>query len=157
MAKTEEFELTLLDLYLKEDGRENYCGSICEEIDDDKGEGNDGIVMFDGLNLVSVLSKLRDDKYLLDSIGLGNTWSIVNSVTVCGFKGLDGFCYLAFYYDTEVGAFVTKVILSKERMYELIVNEKNVVMNRVSKNIGEEVSTLIRGFDIVNFREYNLV
>lgn len=160
MTLANEFDFTSDDFWLEEvleDEKENECVDNGLNLRNNREKFGNVIVMFDKLNLTEVLSNLHKNGYTLDSIGLGNTWSIVNSTTICGFRGVEDFCYIAFYFDTEVGAFVTKVFVAKERMFELLVNENRICLNRIGRGVGEEISTLIRGFDIVNFREFNLV
>lgn len=133
---------------------------VCENVNDNEKDCEEGTikgnvsVMFDGLDLSEMLAYLRDEGYSLDSIGFGRTWSISDSITVCGFKSEEGFCYVAFYYEN---VFMTRIISVSKRLREVEVNGYTVKLRKLALDEADEVSTLVRGFDVCNFQEYNLL
>lgn len=121
------------------------------------GNIDDSVFKFDKIDLEDVLRKLHMDNYTLDSIGLVHVRSWVDSVTVCGFKNVNDFVYTIFYFDKEKRDFLLEIVSSPEEVSQLQVDETVVPLIHVTTRGFKEVSTFIHGFDLGNFKEYDLV
>lgn len=121
------------------------------------GNIDDSVFKFDKIDLEDVLRKLHMDNYTLDSIGLVHVRSWVDSVTVCGFKNVNDFVYTIFYFDKEKRDFLLEIVSSPEEVSQLQVDETVVPLIHVTTGGFKEVSTFIHGFDLGNFKEYDLV
>lgn len=121
------------------------------------GNIDDSVFKFDKIDLEDVLHKLHMDNYTLDSIGLVHVRSWVDSVTVCGFKNVNDFVYTIFYFDKERRDFLLEIVSSPEEVSQLQVDETVVPLIHVATRGFKEVSTFIHGFDLGNFKEYDLV
>ena len=121
------------------------------------GNIDDSVFKFDKIDLEDVLRKLHMDNYTLDSIGLVHVRSWVDSVTVCGFKNINDFVYTIFYFDKEKRDFLLEIVSSPEEVSQLQVDETVVPLIHVTTRGFKEVSTFIHGFDLGNFKEYDLV
>lgn len=121
------------------------------------GDINDSVFKFDRVNLEDLLTKLHEDRYTLDSLGIVNIRSWADCVTVCGFKNIHDFVYIIFYFDSERKEFLMEIVSSAEEVVKLQVNDTVVTLVHVITDSFKEVSTFVHGFDLANFRKHSLI
>lgn len=109
---------------------------------------------FSDVDLEDILLNLERFGYKLDSLGVVCVRSMVDSVTVCGFKNNKGYLYIMFYYGYREEQFVIRIVSSDEEIESMSVREKVVPLVHV---LDGDYTTLIRGFDFSNFRSFALV
>lgn len=118
---------------------------------------NEALFKFDDIDLDSVLDGLKEDGYMLRSLGFSSVRSIVDSVTICGFKNVNGYSYIIFYYGLIEEVFMMEILSTKNELRSIVVNDKDIRLVNINLDSHEDASTLIHGFDFSNFEEYELV
>lgn len=109
------------------------------------------------LRLEDLLDLLHNDGYRIDSLGILGVTRIATSKTVCGFKSSKGYMYIVFYFSEADGGFMVRILSSSYKRAEIIQNGVRVPLLALGVHDVESATTLIRGFDFENFREYSLV
>lgn len=120
------------------------------------GEINSAKFNFNDIDLDDVLEGLNKEGYSLDSIGVACVRSMLNSITVCGFKNDNGYLYVEFYYDFLEDSFLVNFVSSREKFGTVQVNNRDVYLVDVNLSILDS-TTFIRGFDFCNFEMFSLV
>lgn len=120
------------------------------------GEINSAKFNFNDISLDDVLGGLREEGYIFTSLGVACVRSMLNCITVCGFRNKHGYLYVEFYYGLEEDSFLVKFTSSREKLQSVNINNREVCL--IDVNVSSfDSTTFIRGFDFSNFENFSLV
>lgn len=120
------------------------------------GEINSAKFNFNDIVLDDILEGLREEGYIFTSLGVACVRSMLNCITICGFRNKHGYLYVEFFYGVQEDSFLIRFTSSREKLKVVTINNKDVCL--IDVNVGSfDSTTFIRGFDFSNFENFSLV
>lgn len=157
-------EPNTLDSYKEEFSEELIVGDFAKNVLQSpkfnavmlNGEINNAEFNLSDLDLDVILSELSIYGYHIDNLGLACVGSMNWFRVVCGFRGESSYLYVQFYFDTRECQLKVRILSSEARLSRLDCEGVNVFLVDVDCS-NEDTTTLIKGFDLGNFKEHSLV
>lgn len=133
-----------------------FADELGVELEENRGS-SDSCRLLSEIDLDRFLENLYEMGYSLYKFGVCNIASIEYSRTVCLFRSGTRYMCVAFYYKSSEESFVMETCYLQKDLSIVNVEGIDVNIYEFASMDLESASTMVRGFDFDNMREYGLV